>query len=128
MFFAWEGSVDAAIVLTVIAFVFLPQAVALVAIPWNGRGWARTRVISYTTCAVLYGLNGLLAVVNATAANGQRAGGTLAVSGFLAFGAWKAAHRARQAWRAHDFRPQWMRNRDGMLPQHPEPHVAQPAG
>lgn len=98
----------AEIVLTVLVFslVLGLPAVCLVSMRRHGRGWARTRIVSYTLASTLYGLNGVVLF-----GRGNRLGGFLS-----AMIAWYAGKGALAAWRAYglgDFRPAHMRSEGG---------------
>jgi hypothetical protein len=88
--------------------LFLPQLVALVAMRPTGRGWARTRIISYSVCALLYFGNAIMVI----AEGGQP---RAIVQFYFAFLFGRAADRAYQAWKQGDYRPAHLRDRKAPL-------------
>lgn len=99
------GPVEAVLVLVVAVVVLGPPVTALVAMRRSGRGWARTRLISYSLSAILYAINSV-----AIFSSGNAAGG--GASAIIAWFSGKGAISAWRAWRRGDFRPAYLRKQE----------------
>jgi hypothetical protein len=74
-----------------------PGMAALIVMNRPGQKWAKARIVTYSVCSVLYGLNALLLMADGIP-------GPMFMSGVIAFQAGRGALRARRAYRGGDYR------------------------